>query len=369
MKKKTRAVIAAILAALFFLGLLAPLARASEDEPYRARLNEYGIHAEAAWDAGLTGAGVTVAVIDSGLYEGNIYGPKNVTPGRFFYWSESEDGQYELRDGKRYDYLSSNDTSDRYGHGTAVAGIIADIAPNVNILPIRWCVGPSDFFGWRSPFISSILFAVEQGADVINLSGGGGAPDAALHEAVKRAVEAGCIVIVAAGNDGNDTMNYPSAYDEVIGVGSIDKEGQLAGFSQRNGRSTNVCAPGENIKSIGWTSWRALSEGSGTSFSAAIVSGAVALLKEADPDMNQEDLMKMLEQSCDPVLSSDGSLEPDAGAGALNVEKLIQNMDLIEMGGCKTWRFYGEKVQTTAIMPVEWIITACLHKILRSSLR
>lgn len=374
MKKKTRAVIAAILAVLLFLSLLAPLARASEAEPsYRAVLNDYGIHAEAAWDAGLTGAGVTVAVIDSGLNEGHLYGPKHVTPGRYFYWSESEDGQYELLDGRRYNYISSSDTSDVYGHGTAVAGIIADIAPDVNIIPIRWCVGPSDFCGWRSPVISSIYYAVEQGADVINLSMGGGALSAALREAVQQAVDAGCIVIAAVGNDGDMTISYPAAYDDVIGVGSIDKDGRLAGWSQRNG-STNVCAPGQDIISIGWTSYAALSMGSGTSFSAAVVSGAVALVKEAYPDMTPRELMELLEQSCDPVVSSDGSLEPEAGAGVLNVETLMQRVAaeqecvqaINEIGGCETW-LHGEKSPKIP-KPLKWFVTVYLRKILQSSL-
>lgn len=88
----------------------------------------------------------------------------------------------------------------------------------------------------------------------------------------------------------------------------------------------NVCAPGQDIISIGWTSHAALSVGSGTSFSAAIVSGAMALVKEAYPDITQQELMELLELSCDPVVSSDGALEPKAGAGVLNLEKLIQNV-------------------------------------------
>lgn len=325
MMKRMQAALAAILVGLLMLGLLAPLASASEAGIYRAQLDDYGIHAEAAWDAGLTGAGVTVAVIDSGLNAGHMYGPKNIVAGRHFYWREEEDGKYYLPDGKQYNYFSNDDTTDPVGHGTVMAGIIADIAPGATIMPIRCFDAPAgDPWGYDSLLTSAIDYAVEHGADVINLSVGYHRVSPMLHDAVKRAVNAGCVVIAAVGHKGDATFSYPAAYEEVIGVGSTNRAGDLAAFSNCNG-STSVCALGENVRSIGWTRSDVLAKCTGTSPSAAIVSGGVALAKEVYPEMTQGELMALLERNCDPVAVGEGVAPEDAGAGALNVDRLVRS--------------------------------------------
>lgn len=311
--------------------------------PYQFNLkDEHGIHVRAAWDAGLTGEGVTVAIIDSGINHYHVDVPAKLARGRYYFFRE-EDGNngYPLTINgvtKNYGYYSSDYTVDDIGHGTMVAGIIAaqtdnatgiaGIAPNVTIIPIR-CFTKTEGHvgGLTSNLISGINYAVENGADIINMSWGIRSNSGTLKTAIDKAAQAGCILIAAVGNDGDGTLQYPAAWDNVIGVGSTDRDGYLSNFSQRNG-SVDVCAPGgsksgRQIYSLSYLSNNSLLASDGTSFSAPAVAAAAALLKEADPTMTQAGFLSLLEGNCDSVLFRSGDDPAHAGLGLLNLEKLL----------------------------------------------
>lgn len=295
MKRKTRIAVAVILVLVSLLTLL-PI-----------------VPVEAAGDVGLTGKGVTVAVIDTGLNPDPAKGPKHVAEGRHFYWREEPGGRYLVAD-KYCNYYSNNDTSDSHGHGTRVARVITALAPEATIMPVRIVHDNSVDIGGghSSKLVSAINYAVENGADVINMSISGYVRTAELQEAIDNANAAGCIVIAGAGNDGNAALKYPAACQNVIGVGATDWYGYLASYSQRN-RSVDVCAPGY-VGENGST---------GTSFSAAFVSGTVAALKEAYPDMTTEDLMAILPDGCDPVPLREGDKQAYTGAGVIKAAKML----------------------------------------------
>lgn len=307
---------------------------------YQYNLNSTtGISVWSGWEAGLTGAGVTVAVIDSGLNYSHVDVPVKIARGRAFYYKEAVNGLYSLTVNgvkKKYNYYGNSNVSalgDEMGHGTMVSGIIASpanngknvagIAPGVTIIPIK-CFTKEEgkLGGYVSNLISGINFAVENGADIINMSWGIKSRSTALEQAITAASNAGCILVAAAGNDGTSgVVQYPAGYSSVISVGATDQSGNLADYSQRNS-TIDLCAPGTNIYSISATNSTLSARGSGTSFASPAVVAAIALLKESSPTLTQEDFLNLIQDSCDPV----GEDNTYAGEGRLNLKKLLDKM-------------------------------------------
>lgn len=325
--------------------------------------NLRAIHVQSAWDAGLSGNGVTVAVIDSGLNADHVDAPVKLGVGRHYYFREptsadtnldrfefilTDDKGQVIKDEngnpKKFGFFSNNDTKDDTGHGTAVSGVIAantnnglaiaGIAPNVTILPIR-CFSntPGYLGGYSSNLIGGINYAISQGANIINMSWGLKVHSEALQTAINSAANAGCILIAAAGNDSNSSLRYPAAYPNVIGVGATDRWGNVPNFSQRN-NTVHIFAPGVQIRSLGFTTSTAISNADGTSFSAPTVSAVAALMLEADPQLTHSDFAQLLSECSDDVLAIDPSvLVPDGEtateyttAGLLNVQKLVDRV-------------------------------------------
>lgn len=303
---------------------------------------------QAAWDAGLTGEGVSVAVIDSGLNVSHLDVPVKVARGRYYYYREKADGKWTFTINgvtKRYGYYSSDYVMDNLGHGSMVSGIIAantnnrsdsytggiaGAAPNATIIPIRCFTATQGHIGgYASNLISGVNYAVQNGADIINMSWGLREESLSLKNALTTAANSGCILIAAAGNDGTSAIQYPAVYDNVISVGSVDRTGKLSDFSQRSNK-VNICAPGGNnsgtrqpIYSLGSSSSSAINYGVGTSFSAPLIAGAAALLKEHDPTMTQQDFLALLRDNSDPVTTQNQSDQAYVGYGTLNMGKLL----------------------------------------------
>lgn len=221
------------------------------------------IGAEAAW-ARTRGAGVTVAVLDTGVD----------------YIHPDLAGRVDL--GR--DFVDrDDDPMDVQGHGTHVAGIvaaaagdgfgIAGIAPEARILAVR--VLDSDGAGNYSQVADGIVHAADRGARVINLSLGGDEESRLLGAAVDYAASRGAIVTCATGNDGRTSIGYPARSESCLAVGATDELDRHAHFSNR-GAGIDLVAPGASILSTvpGAThdSW------DGTSMSAPYAAGVAALL-------------------------------------------------------------------------------------------
>jgi serine protease len=206
----------------------------SANDPYIAY--QWGLErigAPSAWDVGEAGDGVVVAVVDTGVS------------------GDGSDGFSRLLDGK--DYVDDdNDADDENGHGTHVAGTIAQatdngigvagIAPGAAILPVR--VLDADGSGFTSDVVAGILYAVSEGADVINLSLGSTAPSTAEELALAAAVDAGVLVVAATGNDGSDSaLNYPAVYDDAVAVAATDYNDSRTSYSNA-GAGVDLAAPG-----------------------------------------------------------------------------------------------------------------------------
>ncbi|AGL20871.1 serine protease [Actinoplanes sp. N902-109] len=249
------------------------------------------------------GAGVTVAVLDTGVdrthadLKGAVKGGQSIAEHR-------EPGNI-----------------DPEKHGTGIAGIIAGrghgsggdagvrgIAPEATIMPI-------DPINDTVLVARGIDWAVEHGAKVINMSFGV-RPSETLHTAIRNARAAGVVLVAAAGNEadkGND-LAYPGAYPEVITVGSLDRHGKILKTSN-HGEQVDIAAPGDAIPGPrpdgGYVSL------TGNSASAAIVSGAAALILAKYPDLQPAQVEARLIATA--IDRGTKGRDDYYGAGALNL--------------------------------------------------
>jgi subtilisin family serine protease len=226
-----------------------------------------------AW-AGLPSRTVVVAVVDSGVC------------------ANHPDLQGRIRAG--YDFVDNdNDPADVFGHGCGVAGVIAananngmgiaGVAPNVQIMPLR--VLDANGLGNYSNIAAAIAYAVDNGANIINLSLAGSSSSSIIEAAVNYATQRGVIVIAAAGNFAQPRAYYPAAYTNVIAVGSIDPNLQPSSFSNY-GADIDVWAPGRDILTTSMNGDYQFM--SGTSFAAPVVAGVMAITQAFDTTLNTE---------------------------------------------------------------------------------
>ena len=261
------------------------------------------------------GNGVVVAVIDSGVdashpdLQGQVINGVDYRDGISFVGSDGLiDSCISYTDNLNPSKPNHPDFGkyDPTGHGTHVAGIIAGkgigiqgVASGAQIMPIR-VIGPSGT-GDSSDVACGILFAVENGADVINMSLGGTESDAATAAAVAYAHEQGLVVVAAAGNNADhctkslrNLTNYPAAEPNVIGVAAIEPDGTHAGYST-NGPQVDIAAPGSSIRSTYKDNSYAIA--SGTSMAAPHVSAVAALLLERNPTFTPDQIFNRLTTS------------------------------------------------------------------------
>lgn len=170
-----------------------------------------------------------------------------------------------------------------FGHGTMVAGLIHLVAPTSRIMPLR--AFRSDGSGRLFDVLRAIYYAVDHGARVINMSFSLGAPSRELQEAIHYANSRRVICIASAGNSGSQVMVYPAGWADVGGVGSTNNSDRRSRFSNYGNDLVTLAAPGEGL--ITPYPGKNYAAASGTSFSTALVSGAVALLLEIDGRTNQ----------------------------------------------------------------------------------
>lgn len=258
------------------------------------------ISATSAWEETKGDDTVVIAVIDTGV---DLDHPdlknKIVSPGKDF-------------------VNDDDDASDDNGHGTFVAAIaaaetnndegIAGVAWNCKLLPIKAMDKEGD--GYYSDVIAGIIWAYENGADVINLSLGGGSPDTDLEAALLGAVQAGAVVVAASGNDDGAGVLYPAKYDQyVLAVAATDYNDVRPAWSNY-GPEVDVAAPGESIISAVPTWYFGAGSlpygvGGGTSFATPFVAGMTALIMSAKPWMSSADIMKVIKYTADDVNSAE----------------------------------------------------------------
>lgn len=280
------------------------------------------VGAPAAWAAGLDGSGVTVAVLDTGIdaahpdLAGTVVGERN------FSWSETP--------------------ADGVGHGTHVASIVAGtgaasggryrgVADGVDLLNGKvFDDGGGGFVSWA---IEGMEWAAEQGADVVNMSLGASGTDGEPMSAAADALTAehGTLFVVSTGNDGcAECVSHPAAAASALAVGAVTKADVLAEFSNRGplpqtyGIKPDVTAPGVGIvaargngTAMGFPVDDFYTNADGTSMAAPHVTGAAALLLQAEPALGPDELkawlMNTARPSADTTVYEQGGGRVDLG--------------------------------------------------------
>ncbi|MBF6045169.1 type VII secretion-associated serine protease mycosin [Streptomyces sp. NRRL B-1677] len=243
------------------------------------------MHAEEMWETS-TGAGVTVAVIDTGVDASLDDLRGQVLAGRDF-TAESGDGQ-----------------TDTDGHGTHMAALIAatgkrgsetgsyGLAPGVKILPLR--VGGKNYVDDTRAMVAALRYAAESDAKVINISLATPARNDEEEKAITYALSKGKMIIAGVGNTGDKTnmVQYPAAYPGVVGVAGLDQSGRSASWSQ-HGSQVDLSAPGVDAVSAcpGDTE---VCKGSGTSAASALTSASAALIWSVHPNWTANQVTRVL---------------------------------------------------------------------------
>ena len=229
------------------------------------------------------------------------------------------------------DYLGrDNDPMDEMGHGTLVAGVagaaidngigIAGVDPVSRLMNLR--AGALMQFGTGfledDDIAAAMVYAVENGADVINMSFGDVVSSPLMHDAVRYADAMGVVLIAAAGNERTPELLYPAAYDETVAIGATAETGGKAELSSY-GENLDICAPGLDI----WTTQNGggYQTASGTSLAAPYVTGAVGIILSLMPDLSPDRVRSMLHAGVRD-LGAEG-WDPETGFGELHLPALL----------------------------------------------
>ncbi|GAA2168849.1 S8 family peptidase [Actinomadura napierensis] len=272
-------------------------ASAITQEPWAQRRLDF----EQAWSIS-RGAGVTVAVVDSGI--------------------EAAHPQLKGKISGSFDATGTTPT-DCYGHGTEVAGIIAasdlrrrnvpfvGVAPQARLIDAKFTTGESTEDNTLLP--KAITWAAEHGANVINVSAR--APDTTLlRQAVQVAKQHDVLIVAAAGNvdkdeRGKETAGYPANYPGVLSVAAVDENGTISDFSNHKTR-IDVSAPGQDIISTVGNGY--IGGQQGTSFSAPYAAGVAALVRSRYPKLNYQQVINRI------LITAEGGNGQGSGYGMIS---------------------------------------------------
>lgn len=272
------------------------------------------VHADSIWQNGITGLGVKVAVVDTGIYLTHPDLAANIK------------GSYNAINPKK----SGNDDN---GHGTHVAGIIAAIDNNIGVVGVApkaslyaVKVLSASGSGTLASLVKGIQWSIDHDMDVINMSLGFGTATeeqlTPLHEVIVSAVAANITVVAAAGNDSTHLTELPGRYPEVLSVAAVNSTESLAPFNSTG--KIDFSAPGVYVYSTYKKSYATLS---GTSMASPHVAGAAALvISRTSSDLDQDGAVEPSEvKSILASLASDlatPGFDNLSGYGMINLEGL-----------------------------------------------
>jgi subtilisin family serine protease len=295
------------------------------------------ISAPDAWSVTTGSDKVVVAVLDSGVdyTHSDLASNMWIRPSNIPMYEDKDLG--EIQDLHGYNALeNSADPMDDNGHGTHCAGIIgAEGGNDIGIAGVNWKVQimPLKFmnaggYGTTKDAIEAINYVIDRkkagvNVRVISASWGSTMKSRGLEDVIRKAYEAGILFVAASGNatTNNDrTPHYPSSYNvpNVISVAALDRNDQLATFSNYGPKSVAIAAPGVDILST-WLGDE-YEEKSGTSMATPVVSGVAALIAAESPKITVDDLRERILASVDPLPSLKGKI---VTGGRINAAKAV----------------------------------------------
>ncbi|NLJ26648.1 MAG: S8 family serine peptidase, partial [Deltaproteobacteria bacterium] len=299
------------------------------DTYYKYQWHMKRIGMEDAWDLS-TGEGAIVAVVDTGVRQ-------NLT----------DLDQTKFTAG--YDFVNNDtDPTDDNGHGSHVTGTIAQstnntkgvcgIAYNATIMPVK--VLNAYGSGTYTQIVDGINWAVEHGANIINLSLGGSSPSTLLEQAINNAWQKGVLVVCAAGNSSTSAPSYPAAYENAVSVVATAGNDTLASYSNY-GSTVDIAAPGGDYGDyngdgysdrILQNTFSGTSTGyyfySGTSMASPHVAGVAALIKAKKPSLTNAEIRDILYNTADDLGSS--GKDTTFGYGMVNALAALRYVETLE---------------------------------------
>lgn len=280
----------------------APIASADQVRDAQWPLTVYS--AEKVWKTS-QGAGVTVAVVDSGVDASHPDLTGQVLPGKDFTGAGSPHRDTEGHGTAMASLIAG------HGHGASNSAGVMGLAPKAKILPVRVDLAGNKFV--TASLASGIRYAVDQGASVINLSLGdsNSYPGSKAAKAVAYAQAHDVVVVAATGNDAG-TVSYPAALPGVVAVTAVDQG--LNFWSSSNTGNVTVAAPGVEVAQADPTTKSGYAVADGTSGSSAYVSAIVALLRSKYPDLTAGQIINRLVKSAS-FLNNTGKKAPDKELG------------------------------------------------------
>ncbi|HEY4644159.1 MAG TPA: S8 family peptidase, partial [Bacteroidota bacterium] len=307
------------------------------DSLYSSQWHLPVIKAAEAWDITQGSAGVIIAIVDTGTdwnhpdLKDNIW----VNPGEIPVNGVDDDNNGFVDDVVGWDFSGAdfkspdNDPSPGPSHGTHVAGIASAVTDNgigisgvgfrCRLMVLKTTADASDenriFFGNEG-----IVYAADNGADVINCSWGSNASSQFARDVVQYATDKGSLVVGAAGNENSDEDHFPSGYPHVLSVAWVN-QGDTKSFFSNFGPGVDVSAPGQSILSTFPNGQYGTL--SGTSMSSPVAAGVAALVKTLHPDWTPDQVGEQVRVSSDPIDELNPSFVRQIGFGRVNALRAL----------------------------------------------
>jgi len=273
------------------------------------------IHAAEAHEVA-TGKGVVVAVLDGGFDLGHAVLSGKLTAAR----ADTLDGGSDPNDlGDGYDNYGEGTPDNAVGHGNFVAGMVLLSAPDARIMPIR--VMDDEGYGNNGSIANGLRFAVRNGARVVNISAQAALlGQADVRNALDEAYARGVVVVASAGNEGRSDLGVIASDSRSVSVGAVDSRNVVAPFSNTAGwgEQLAVFAPGVDLE--GPLTRGEMGVWSGTSFSAGLTSGAVALWLQLEPTSSPSKTLARMKACVNPAFDRNGRR---CAAGVVDLMKVV----------------------------------------------
>lgn len=265
-----------------------------------------------------TGLGVRIAVIDTGVVATHVAMQGHIEPGGWDFVDNDSDPTDEMNG---IDDDDDELIDEGFGHGTFVSSLVLAVAGDATIVPYR--VLNSDCTGLASHVAQAITMATDAGVDAINLSLGMEHRSVVIGEAIVYARDRNVLVIASAGNTGAEEVTFPATINVAFSITSVDPTDVKPEFASY-GSDVDLAAPGDWLFGAYPVEDDVAVQWSGTSFSAALVTGTVALVRELNPSWNHGQIVQFIKNTSDDIDQENPGFEGALGEGRLNLDAATQ---------------------------------------------